>query len=90
MSTRFSSGKGSGEGETIDGSGGNKVFDFFALSILSEGFSFVTIDQIGLKELLDKRWNVDEGDAFIDFSGDRLGVIDSASEDDVVALDFLA
>ena len=45
---------------------------------------------VGFEEGFDKRRNIAEGDAFIDFASDGLGVIDSSAEDDVVAFHFFA
>jgi len=43
-----------------------------------------------LEELLNEGRNFGEGDAFVDFAGDGLGVIDAATENDVVSFDFFA
>ena len=68
----------------------NEIFDFFALGVLGESLGFLAVLLIGDEELLDERGDVGEGNTFIDFPGDGLGVVDSAAEDDIVAFDFLA
>lgn len=70
--------------------GRNEVFDLFALGVLGEGFAWAAVFLIDLEEVFDTGWDVGEGDAFEDFAGDGLGVIDSAAEDDVVAFGFFA
>lgn len=68
----------------------HKVFDFFTPGELSESFTVLAVLLEDSQKTLDERGNIVEGDAFIDFTGDGLGVVDSASEDDVVTFDFFA
>ena len=60
------------------------------MGVLGEGFAVLTVFEIGLEEVLNERGDLGEGDSFVSFAGDGLGVVDASAEDDVVAFDFLA
>lgn len=67
----------------------HKVFNFFTPGEVGEGFAVLTVLLVDFQKVLDERGNVIKGDAFIDFTGDSLGVVDPASEDDVITFNLL-